>query len=320
MRLAVITPCFNAGTLLCEAVESVRGEAEILAKRCPGTELRHVIIDDRSDDVETVDYLTELGKGRKKKDIMVIENHGHRGPAGARNYGIRHTLADWYGFLDADDRYVRGGLAALVSRLQVRPAAEWVAGELIKCWPSGQQPRPRSFAEHRLDENDWCVIDGLALQHEMAKPPHYFLGTSIIRSTVFERHGGFDEQLLLGEDWTFALQISLHTALDYTATPVLYLRRGHDSLTSGFCALSFVSVKATTLALRDPRFEHLRDPLRRTLSAQLINLAARLRASSRPVKAGGWMLLALLVRPLPWHRLRRLLGWFGSSAMNRIRG
>lgn len=314
MRLAVITPCFNAGTLLREAVESVRGEAEILAKRCPGTELHHVIIDDRSDDAQTVDYLTELRRSRKEKGIMVIENHGRRGPAGARNYGIRHTLADWYGFLDADDRYVRGGLAALVARLQVRPAAGWVAGELIKCWPDGQQPRSKPFTVECPGEDGWCVIDGLTLQREMAKPPHYFLGTSIIRATVFDRHGGFDEQLLLGEDWIFALQVSLHTALDYTTAPVLYLRRGHDSLTSGFRALSFVSVKATVLALRDPRFMLLREQLRRTLSAQLFNLAARLRAVNRPVKAGGWMLLALLVRPLPRHRLRWLLGRFGSSA------
>lgn len=308
MRLAVITPCYNAGALLREAVESVRGEAEILAELCPGTELYHIIIDDRSDDAQTVDYLTELSGNGKENGIVVIENHGRRGPAGARNYGIRHTSVDWYGFLDADDRYVRGSLAILVARLRARPAAEWVAGELIKCWPDGQQPRPRSFAEHRLDENGWCVIDGLALQREMAKPPHYFLGTSIIRTTVFERHGGFNEQLLLGEDWTFALQVSLHTALDYTAAPVLYLRRGHDSLTAGFRALSFVSVRATALALRDPRFLPLREQLRRTLSAQLVNLAARLRVAGKPVKAGGWVLLALLVRPLPWHKFRQLLG------------
>ena len=308
MRLAVITPCYNAGVLLREAVESVRGEAEILVALCPGTELRHVIIDDRSDDAQTLDYLTELSGSRKENGIIVIENHGCRGPAGARNYGIRHTSADWYGFLDADDRYVRGGLAVLVARLQTRPAAEWVAGELIKCWPDGPQPRPKPFTAHRAGEDGWCVIEGLALQREMAKPPHYFLGTSIIRTTVFERHGGFDEQLLLGEDWAFALQVSLHTMLDYTAAPVLYLRRGHDSLTSGFRALSFVSVKATALALRDPRFTPIREQLRRTLSTQLVNLAARRRAAGRPVKALSCRLLALLAHPLPLHRLRRLLG------------
>lgn len=313
MRLVVITPCYNAGVWLPEAVHSVRGEAECLAALCPGTDLRHIIIDDRSDDAQTLTYLEELREGGKENGIVVIKNRGRRGPAAARNYGIRHISADWYGFLDADDRYVRGGLAALVARLQARPAAEWMAGELIKCWPDGQQPRLKPFAAHLPGEDGWCVIDGLALQREMAKPPHYFLGTSIIRATVFERHGGFDEQLLLGEDWTFALQVSLHTALDYTTAPVLYLRRGHDSLTSGFRALSFVSVKATALALRDPRFTPLREQLRRTLSAQLVNLAARLRAAGRPVKAGGWMLLALLVRPLPLHRLRRLLGWSGSA-------
>lgn len=310
VRLAVITPCYNAGPWLPEAVHSVRGEADCLATLCPGTELRHIIIDDRSDDVQTLAYLAELRETGKKRGIVVIENRGRRGPAATRNYGIRHTPADWYGFLDADDRYVRGGLATLVARLQARSAAEWVAGELIKCWPNGQQTRPNPFAAHNPEKDGWCVIDGLALQREMAKPPHYFLGTSIIRATVFERHGGFDEQLLLGEDWTFALQVSLHTALDYTTAPVLYLRRGHDSLTSGFRALGFVSVKATALALRDPRFTPLREQLRRTLSAQLVNLAERLRAAGRPVKASGWMLLALLVRPLPLHRL---LGWIGSA-------
>ncbi|HET8700374.1 MAG TPA: glycosyltransferase [Nitrococcus sp.] len=317
MRLAIITPCYNAGELLLEAVRSVRGEAEYLAALCPDTELRHIVIDDRSDDAQTVAYLVELRKGGKESGVVVIENCGRRGPAGARNYGIRHTAADWYGFLDADDRYVHGGLAILVARLRARPAAQWVAGELIKCWPDEQSQRPNPFAAHGSDENGWCIIDGLALQHEMAKPPRYFLGTSIIRATVFERHGGFDEQLLLGEDWTFALQLSLHTALDHTAAPVLYLRRGHDSLTSGSRALSFVSVKATALALRDPRFRLLRKQLRYTLSAQLFNLAARLREAGQPVKAGGWMLLALVVQPLPRRKLRRLRGWFDPSVFNQ---
>lgn len=98
MKLAIITPCYNAGDLLLDAVQSVIREATAIRQKHPDCELVQVIIDDRSDDSVTRLHLAEL---QQMPHCEALANTGSRGPAGARNFGLRHVTADWYGFLDS---------------------------------------------------------------------------------------------------------------------------------------------------------------------------------------------------------------------------
>jgi len=101
--VSVIIPCFNAGRLVVEAVESIRAQtgsfsiAEIL------------IVDDDSNDVQTHEALEEL---RQRPPIRVLRNSRTKGPAGARNTGAFAARGDWLAFLDADDIWLPDSLAA----------------------------------------------------------------------------------------------------------------------------------------------------------------------------------------------------------------
>jgi len=93
--LSVIVPCYNMGRFLPEAVESV------LAQGHP--ELQIIVVDDGSTD-DTAACVRAL-----PHPVEYIRQD-NRGPAAARNRGIRAARHDVLGFIDADDLWPPGKL------------------------------------------------------------------------------------------------------------------------------------------------------------------------------------------------------------------
>lgn len=89
-KVSVIMPCFNDGAYIEEAVASV------FAQTYPNVEL--VIIDDGSDDENTIAVL-----GKLAKQGVVILHTQHLGPAGARNAGISLATGEYILPVDSDD-------------------------------------------------------------------------------------------------------------------------------------------------------------------------------------------------------------------------
>jgi len=102
--VSVVIPCFNAGELLREAVDSA------LAQDCPGVEV--IVVDDGSTDPATQAVLDGIQDPR----VRVIRQD-NAGPASARNTAIRAATGEYILPLDADDRfdptYARKALAAM---------------------------------------------------------------------------------------------------------------------------------------------------------------------------------------------------------------
>lgn len=280
MNLAIITPCYNAGELILHTVESVSREASRLREEFPDWEVLHVIINDHSDDETTLEHLQFL-KGQIH--CRVLDNEGRRGPAGARNFGLRNTEASWFGFMDADDYYEVDGLYTLVAKAVNEPDAEWVSGKLAVQWPDGRlEDKNTNYPNTPFDEGDgWAKIPPQQALKYLARPPHLFLGTMIARNNALCRHGYFSEDLLFGEDWTLTLNMALDTTLYYRETRVMIQRRGHQSLTQSKRNLTSLGITPTLLAYRDPRFRPARRVLRWTLISQLRNLSDRCFAAGR---------------------------------------
>jgi teichuronic acid biosynthesis glycosyltransferase TuaG len=100
-------PVWNAAATLAEAADSV------LAQSRPDWEL--LLIDDGS-----TDGSRELAEGFAARDarVRVLGDGVNRGPAAARNRGIRAARGRWIAFLDADDRWRPEKLAVQIGYME----------------------------------------------------------------------------------------------------------------------------------------------------------------------------------------------------------
>lgn len=176
-RVSIVIPCFNAGGLLVEAVESA------LAQTHADTEL--VIVDDGSTDAETVQLLRDAQWPRTR-----IIWQANAGPAVARNVAIAEATGEYILPLDADDRiaptYVEKALAAM----EMQPEVGIVYCRAMKF---GAEDGPWGLPVYTLRE---LVIDNVIFV------------TSLFRKEDWARVGGFNEKLRYGvEDYEFWIKI-----------------------------------------------------------------------------------------------------------------
>lgn len=175
MKLSIIMPVYNAGHYLEEAIESIsnqtwNGEKEI------------IIVDDQSEDNSFV-------KAQSLGDRVISVEHG--GAAKARNVGLKMACGDYVLFLDADDVLSQDALDNLFTAMEEDSNCDVVYGK-AKDFVS-----PELSSEQRMGlkvrENGYGgVLPGCAL----------------IKKSVFDRSGTFDENLTSGEtvDWMMTLK------------------------------------------------------------------------------------------------------------------
>jgi glycosyltransferase involved in cell wall biosynthesis len=113
-RVAVIIACYNAGATLRETLSSLEEQEPY--------EL--VIVDDGSDDAQTIELLEEL----RSEGIRVLRQP-NSGPAAARMAGVRATSARYVTAVDADDLQAPGALATLADALDSHPDVKAAWGD-----------------------------------------------------------------------------------------------------------------------------------------------------------------------------------------------
>jgi glycosyltransferase involved in cell wall biosynthesis len=137
--VTVITPFFDAGRWLDEAIESV------LAQTLPSFEL--LLVDDGSSDCGT-----EIARAHAARDpdrVRYLEHPQHRnlGKAVSRNAGIAEARGEYVTFLDADDVFLPQKLERQVAILDRHPDAVLVYGATEYWWSwshdGGRRPRDR---------------------------------------------------------------------------------------------------------------------------------------------------------------------------------
>jgi glycosyltransferase involved in cell wall biosynthesis len=171
--VSVIMPYYNAGAFIDGAIESIR--------RQQYAPLEIILIDDGSTD-DIAQRVKTLGK-----DIVYIRQE-NQGPAAARNAGIRRAKGEVIAFLDADDRWPEGKLEKQVGRLQADPALGIVTGRIQYILLEGA-------ADPKIDFDDGNTL------------VHVHLGAAVVRRSVFEATGMFNETLRFHEDHDWYLRV-----------------------------------------------------------------------------------------------------------------
>lgn len=173
--VSVVIPAFNAAGILPAAIASAQGDP------APG---EIIVVDDGS-----TDGTANAAAGYAGVRVVRQDNAG---PAAARNRGLAEAAGDWVAFLDADDRWLPGKLAAQLAVLRAHPATVLVAGDWVRNGPGPVVPAgaPTSPISYR----------------ELLELNRFQTSTVLARRDVLRRLGGFDPGLDVAEDWDMWLR------------------------------------------------------------------------------------------------------------------
>ena len=200
MRLvSVILPTYNRKKYLQEAVGSVLQQSY--------AELEVIVIDGGSDD-GTREWL----RSREDDRLKLITHDQPRGPGIARNVGLGASSGEYIVFLDDDDRLLENAIGTLVETIRGQPqdcGGVYTAYRTVD--ESGNQCESR-ISDGKVTRFSDACINGPSC--------------TLIRKTVVEQIGTFDESFQAREDADFWIRLFLEfhmIALD----KVLYERRIH---------------------------------------------------------------------------------------------
>jgi glycosyltransferase involved in cell wall biosynthesis len=180
--VSVITPCFNQGQYLPDAISS------ILSQTYRNFEI--VLVDDGS-----TDQTREMASRYDKVRYFYQEN---RGLAAARNAGTRESGGSFLVYLDADDVLTPDALEIGVNELLSHPECAFVSGDHRRVGPD---LRPLFKFRARPIQRD----------HYLALLRGNYIGmhaTVMYRREVVQEAGGFDEGLAACEDYDLYLRIA----------------------------------------------------------------------------------------------------------------
>ena len=238
--VSVIIPTFNRAEFVGQAVESV------LNQRYDDREV--IVVDDGSDDA-TSDVLRSY-----EGEIQVLMQP-NQGVSAARNTGIAAASAELITFLDSDDLWLPGKLEAQVDFFRTHLGALICQTEEI--WVrDGVRVNPKQ--RHRKPQGD---IFERSLALCLVSP-----SAVMMRRSLFEEVGLFDEKLPACEDYDLWLRVANRYPVHLIDQPLIIKRGGHDDQLSRAPGLDRYRIIALNhllenTPLSDRRFELARETL-----------------------------------------------------------
>ncbi len=238
--VSAIIPTFNRAAWVDEAIESV------LAQDYPHIEL--IVVDDGSTD--TTPRIVQSYQA-----AVTFIRQPRRGVSAARNHGVAASQGELIAFLDSDDLWLPDKIATQVALFQQRP-------ELQACYTDeiwirrGVRVNPKHI--HRK-YSGWIFQQSL---------PRCTISPSsiMLRRSLWDRLGGFDERLPACEDYDLWLRLTSSTPVYLISRQLIVKRGGHsDQLSHSMPVLDIYRIIALekilaaplTLAQRQAVLEHL---------------------------------------------------------------
>jgi len=217
LRISLVIPAYLAERQIRTAIESVVRAAFVPAEI--------IVVDDASPD-RTAAVAAEAG-------ARVIRLPVNSGASAARNIGVAAASEPLIAFLDADDLWRDGKLAAQWDAFCRWPDAGFCFTDSDVVFTDGSVlPRETSsdpgYRSMEADERagDAVRFEQVAFARGLVRSMFIRQSSVIVNRELFLRSGGYDEGLRLGEDYDLFLRlIGLAPAIAVERVLVTYLRR-----------------------------------------------------------------------------------------------
>jgi hypothetical protein len=209
--VSVIIPTYNRAAYLVEALDSVLDQAY------PNLEV--IVVDDGSGD-HTAQVL------KPYLNNINLLSQVNRGVSASRNLGIRTAQGELIAFLDSDDYWLPQKLTTQVAFFCDHPQAQICQTDEI--WiRKGKRVNPGR--RHAKPQGD---IFEASLALCLVSP-----SAVMLKRSLFDRVGLFDEELPACEDYDLWLRIAVDYPVYLIADPLIVKRGGHADQLSGMPGL-----------------------------------------------------------------------------------
>ena len=202
MRISAIIPSYNRLESLKRAINSV------LNQDCAVDEL--IVVDDGSTD-NTATYIQQ-----NMPQIKLIQQT-NQGVSAARNAGIKRASCDWIALLDSDDSWHYNKISTIKEHHVKQPDIELIHSDEI--WIRNHV-RVNAMDKHQKTGGHvflrclpLCVISPSAV---------------VLKRSLIESVGYFDESLPACEDYDLWLKICCHHSVHYIDLPLITKYGGHE--------------------------------------------------------------------------------------------
>ncbi len=200
--VSVIIPTYNRRNFLKIAIDSV------LKQTYKNFEL--IIIDDGS-----TDNTEELVKSYKESRIKYFYQF-NRGPAVARNKGIKISKGNYIAFLDSDDRWREDKLKIQLEAMKKYP--DYLISHTEEIWYRNGKilnPKKKHKKQHGniyKQSLELCAIS---------------MSTVMVKREIFDKIGLFDEKLEVCEDYDYWLRVTSQYPVLLIDIPLTLKEGGH---------------------------------------------------------------------------------------------
>lgn len=205
--ISVIIPVYNRANSILNAIRSVQQQSY--------QNFEIVVVDDAS-----TDNTRSLVKNIADTRIHYQLHKENQGAAAARNTGIQHAKGEWLAFLDSDDEWTSQKLERQLVFIKQQSTETFVTctGYILNLLDDGK--KLTRTLEHHHDINT-SILEGCDISPG---------STMLVKSSIFEKVGNFDENLKRLEDWDWLLRYRNFgkIALLHEPLAIIHNKRGRE--------------------------------------------------------------------------------------------
>jgi glycosyltransferase involved in cell wall biosynthesis len=228
--VSIVVPAFNRAQFLDETLRSISSQT-FARWEC-------VVVDDGSTDITL-----EIARQHASRDGRIRAfRTANAGASAARNFGYLQTdrRSRFVTFMDSDDVWLPHALETLYEAASADPlaAGAHALAEMIDAHGCPLEPgaysdtgrrrlgvRGKTLQAWSVDEpTDFAVL----INGNVLFPP----GLLLVRRSIYETVGRFDESLRAAEDWDMLIRVSRHGAIRFVNEVILLYRMHRSNLGS----------------------------------------------------------------------------------------
>ena len=212
--VTVIIPTYNRGHLIERSIVSVLNQTY--------RDFELIVVDDGS-----TDNTKEVVKSILDERIKYMRSPVNRGPANARNIGIRGAKGEYIAFQDSDDEWLPDKLEKQVKRFQeASPNTGMVYGR-IAFWEGEVIVGEIPSKETPTEDKEGYIFKRLLMGNLIGTP------VMLIKKSVLEDVGLFETNLKALEDYEMALRIAKKYEIAFVDQVVIKANKTENSVNSG---------------------------------------------------------------------------------------